>query len=61
MTKNKPYGDSQRKGAVKKRVQVENPKTSRYVKINKADRHRFMDNKAKPDSPFKGVTKLKRK
>lgn len=60
MAKNKPYGDSSRKGAVKKRVQVKNPKTDLFVKIDKK-KNRFMDNKAKKNSPFKGVTKLKRK
>lgn len=58
MAKNKPYGDNQRKGAVKERVQVKNPKTQLFVKINKP-KQRFMDNKAKKNSPFKGVTKLK--
>ena len=32
MATNKPYGDGQRKGAVKERSQVLNPKTGRYVK-----------------------------
>lgn len=60
MARNKPYGDNQRKGAVKKRIQVKNPKTKLFVKINK-DKNRFMDNKAKKNSPFKGVTKFKNK
>jgi hypothetical protein len=57
---NKPYGDNQRKGAVKKRVQVKNPKTELFVKIDKT-KNKFMDNKAKKNIPFKGVTKLKKK
>lgn len=58
MAVNKPVGDSARKGAVKKRVQVLNPKTKLFVKINK-ETNLFMDNKAKKNSPFKGVTKKK--
>jgi len=60
MAKNKPYGDNQRKGAVSKRVQAQNPKTKRYVKIN-TETNKFMDNKDKKNSKFKGVTKLKAK
>lgn len=60
MATNKPKGDNSRKGAVKKRVQVLNPKTKLYVKINKST-NKFMDNKAKKNSPFKGVSKLKKK
>lgn len=58
MAVNKPYGDNRRKGQVKKREQVKNPKTKRYVKINTTTR-RFMDNKAKKNSKFKGVRRLK--
>lgn len=57
MAKNKPYGDNARKGKVKKRSQVVNPKNKRHVKRNKDD-GRFMDvkfNRAK----FKGVKKEK--
>lgn len=32
MARNKPYGDGARKGAVKNRSQVLNPKTNLYVK-----------------------------
>ncbi len=60
MATNKPYGDNQRKGAVKKRVQVKNPKTKLFVKINR-ETDKFMDNKAKKNIAFKGVTKLKKK
>lgn len=60
MATNKPTGDNARKGAVKKRVQVQNPKTKLYVKIKKPE-HKFIDNKAAKNSPFKGVTKLKKK
>jgi hypothetical protein len=60
MAVNKPYGDNQRKGQVKKRAQVKNPKTKRYVKINTITK-KFMDNKAKKNSKFKGVRKLKKK
>jgi len=57
MAKNKPYGDGHRKGAVRKRSQVKNPKTSRYVKRD-TDTDRFMDQKA-DEKPFKGVRKEK--
>lgn len=60
MAKNKPYGDNQRKGAVKSRKQAKNPKTKRYVKIN-TETKEFMDNKSKKHSPFKGVRKIRRK
>lgn len=60
MATNKPYGDNQRKGAVKARVQVKNPKTKLFVKINR-ETDKFMDNKAKKNNAFKGVTKLKKK
>lgn len=59
MATNKPYGDNQRKGAVKKRVQVKNPKTELFVKINK-ETNRFMDNKAKKNITFKGVRRIKK-
>lgn len=60
MAVNKPYGDSQRKGQVRKRVQTKNPRTKRYVKIN-TETKKFMDNKAEKHSKFKGVRKLKKK
>lgn len=60
MATNKPYGDNQRKGAVKKRVQAKNPVTKHYVKINTAT-NLFMDNKAKKNTRFKGVRKVHKK
>jgi hypothetical protein len=50
-------GDGRREGAVKGRKQVLNPKTKRYVKIDRTT-GRFMDVKADA-KPFKGVTKKK--
>lgn len=60
MATNKPYGDNQRKGQVSKRKQTKNPKTKRFVKIN-TDTHKFIDNKAKKNSKFKGVRIIKKK
>lgn len=54
MAKNKPYGDNARKGAVKNRSQVLNPKTGLYVKRD-SDSGRFMDVKTS-GGKFKGVT-----
>lgn len=58
MAKNKPYGDNARKGAVKNRSQVHNPKTNKWVKRD-PDTGRFMDVKTTDDTPFKGVRKEK--
>lgn len=58
MAKNKPYGDNARKGAVKNRTQVQNPKTGLWVKRDSVT-GRFMDVKTSSDKPFKGVTKEK--
>lgn len=58
MAKNRPYGDNARKGAVKNRTQVQNPKTGLWVKRD-SDTGRFMDVKTSSDKPFKGVTKEK--
>jgi hypothetical protein len=55
MAKNGKVGDGHRNGAVNDRVQVQNPKTGLYVKIN-TETGRFMDNKI-GGKPFKGVTK----
>lgn len=55
MAKNKPYGDGHRKGAVKDRTQVLNPKTGIWTKRN-SDTGRFIDGK-QDGKPFKGVTK----
>ncbi len=57
MAKNKPYGDGQRKGAVRDRSQTYNPQNDRWVKRD-ADTGRFMDQKA-DEKPFKGVRKEK--
>ncbi|MBP3367700.1 MAG: hypothetical protein J6K96_12060 [Treponema sp.] len=57
MATNPPTGDNRRIGAVRKRSQVQNPKTSLYVKRD-ADTGRFMDAK-KDGTPFKGVRKEK--
>ena len=54
MAKNKPFGDNARKGAVKNRTQVLNPKTGLYVKRN-SDSGKFMDVKTS-GGKFKGVT-----
>ena len=57
MAKNKPYGDGARKGAVKNRTQVLNPKTGQWVKRN-AENGQFMDVK-QDGSKWKGVRKEK--
>lgn len=54
MARNKPIGDNARKGAVKSRTQVLNPKTKLYVKRNKTN-GQFMDVKT-TRGKFKGVT-----
>ncbi len=54
MAKNKPYGDNARKGAVKDRTQVLNPKTKLYVKRD-SNTGRFIDVKTS-GGKFKGVT-----
>ena len=56
MAKNKPYGDNQRKGAIKNRTQTFNPKTDLWVK--RGQDGRFMDVKTS-GGKFKGVTKEK--
>lgn len=56
MATNPPKGPG-RRGAVRDRSQVKNPKIDRYVKRDK-DTGRFMDVKA-DKKPFKGVTKEK--
>ena len=58
MATNKPYGDNARKGAVRNRTQVQNPKTGLWVKRDSVT-GRFMDVKKSSDKPFKGVTKEK--
>ena len=54
MAKNRPIGDNSRKGAVKNRTQVYNPKTKLYVKRDSIT-GRFMDVKTS-GGKFKGVT-----
>ena len=53
MASNKPTGDSSRKGAVKKRSQLENPLTGTMTKRNK-ESGEFMDVKT-TTGKFKGV------
>ena len=57
MATNPPTGDGHRKGAVRGRSQVHNPKTDTWTKRN-VDDGRFMDGK-KDGTPFKGVRKEK--
>ena len=54
MATNGKSGDNRRHGAVKKRTQVLNPKTKRFVKRD-TDTGRFMDVKS-DGTKFKGVT-----
>lgn len=58
MATNKPSGDNSRKGAIKERTQVQNPKTNLWVKRN-TNTGKFMDVKTSTDKPFKGVRKEK--
>ena len=58
MATNKPTGDKARKGAVKERTQLQNPKTGLWVKRDK-ESGQFMAVKTSDDKPFKGVTKEK--
>jgi hypothetical protein len=57
MATNAPKGDGHRKGAVRGRFQVLNPKTGQWVKIDKGT-GKFMDVK-QDGTPFKGVRKEK--
>jgi len=57
MATNPPKGDGARKGAVRDRSQVFNPKTDNWVKRD-TETGRFMDAKSDP-KPFKGVRKEK--
>lgn len=57
MAVNKPTGDNSRKGAVKERSQVLNPKTDQYVKRD-TNTGRFMDVKT-TGGKFKGIRKEK--
>ena len=56
MAKNPPKGPG-RRGAIKKRSQVKNPKTDRWVKRNRTT-GQFMDQKS-DSKPFKGVRREK--
>lgn len=53
MATNKPYGDNSRKGAVRDRSQVLNPKTGLYVKRD-SNTGQFIDVKTS-GGKFKGV------
>lgn len=55
MAKNPPSGDNRRVGAVKNRVQVLNPKTGQWTKIDTTT-HRIIGQK-KGGAPYKGVRK----
>lgn len=55
MATNPPRGDNHRRGAVRDRSQVFNPKTETFVKRDTGS-GRFMDQKAN-GKPFKGVRK----
>ncbi|MFN0729359.1 hypothetical protein [Polaribacter gochangensis] len=57
MARNKPIGDNARKGAVKQRSQVLNPKTNLYVKRD-TETGKFMDVKTS-GGKFKGIRKEK--
>ena len=57
MAQNKPTGDNARKGAVKQRSQMLNPKTKLYVKRD-TQTGKFMDVKT-TGGKFKGVRKEK--
>lgn len=54
-----PPKDGSRKGAVKERSQVYNPKIDSWVKRD-SETGRFLDVKTSDNSPFKGVTKEKK-
>ena len=53
-----PPNDGARKGAVRKRSQVKNPKTGLWVKRD-TETGRFIDVKQSSNKPFKGVRKEK--
>lgn len=57
MATNPPSGDGHRKGAVRRRSQVQNPRTKQWVKRD-ADTGKFMDVK-QDGKPHKGVRKEK--
>ncbi|WP_175284510.1 hypothetical protein [Elizabethkingia anophelis] len=53
-----PPKDNSRKGAVKDRTQVLNPRTGHWTKRD-SETGRFMDVKTSSTDPFKGITKEK--
>lgn len=57
MATNPPIGDSRRRGAVRNRSQVFNPKNNKWTKRD-SNTGKFMDQKA-DNKPFKGVRKEK--
>ena len=57
MAKNPPYNDGHRKGAVKGRSQVHNPKTDKWTKRD-TETGRFKDVKS-DGTPFKGIRREK--
>ncbi len=57
MAKNPPTGDGHRRGAVRDRSQVYNPKTENWTKRD-AGSGKFIDQK-RDGEPFKGVRKEK--
>lgn len=57
MATNKPYGDNQRKGAVKDRSQTLNPQNNRWTKRD-TETGKFVNQKS-DNKPFKGVRKEK--
>jgi hypothetical protein len=52
-------GQSSRKGAIKERIQAQNPVTGRYVKID-TNTGRILEQKKTP-GPYKGVRDVTRK
>tara|TARA_B100000949_G_scaffold234977_1_gene255911 strand:+ start:772 stop:999 length:228 start_codon:yes stop_codon:yes gene_type:complete len=58
MATNGKSGDGRRHGAVKKRSQVQNPKTGIWVKRD-SETGEFLDGKTSSNKPFKGVRKEK--
>lgn len=59
MAKNDPVGDNARRGAVRDRSQVQNPKNENWTKRDTGT-GRFMDQK-QDGTPFKGVRREKGK
>ena len=52
----KNTGQGHRHGAIRNRSQTYNPHNQRYVKRD-TDTGQFIDQKAEPNTPFKGVRK----